>query len=120
MVPFTTLDGQPAGSGMLCLASSDAAYGEQWGQPRFDELYTAHGLPTIWGWSRGSGLRPCACYLRHCALAAERLGADAHASFLDDTVLVDRATTVRAYLAQHPRVMREVPSDPLLRERYSG
>lgn len=120
MVPFTTLDGKAAGEGMLCLASSDQAYIAQWGQRRFDELYTANGLHTIWGWPRDSGLRPCATYLRHCALAAAKLGPEAHASFVEETYLVDRVTTVRAYLERHPHVMSELPEDPVLRERYAG
>eukprot|EP00965_Chrysotila_dentata_P195787 6177181-Pleurochrysis_carterae.AAC.1 len=28
------------GTGLLCVASTDAAYVAQWGQERFDELYT--------------------------------------------------------------------------------
>ena len=68
---------------MLCAASSDEQYVQQWGRNRFDDMYTRHGLDTIWGWAPDSGLRPCSVYLRHCALAAERLGPVAHASFLD-------------------------------------
>ena len=119
MVPFTRLDGRSGGRGLLCQAGTDAAYIEQWGQRRFDEVYKSVGLDTIWGWSHASGLRPCATYLRHCALAAEKLGPLAHASFLDDTFLVDRSTTIRTYLARHPEVMSEQPPESL-RERYSG
>ena len=119
MVPFHSLDGEPEGMGMLCQASSDAAYVERWGQSRFDELYTERGLSTCWGWTHDSGLRPCATYLRHCALASERLGTVAHASFLDETFLCDRLTTIRAYLDSHPEVLTTLPPEPL-RERYSG
>ena len=65
------------------------------------------------------GVRPCAVYLRHCVLAAERMGAACYASFLDDTYLVDRSTTIRQYLAQHPEVM-STPPPPALAERYGG
>ena len=119
MVPYTTLEGAPAGIGMLCVASSDAAYAKQWGQARFEELYTTRGLRTIWDWPRDSGLRPCAAYLRHCALAAERLGAVANASFLDQTFLCDRTTSLRSYLELNPHVMTTLPPESL-RERYSG
>jgi len=119
MVPYTALDGSPAGVGMLCKASTDAAYVERWGSSRFETLYHANGLETIWGWSLNSGLRPCGCYLRHCALAAEKLGPVAQASFLDETFLCDRTTTVRQYLAANPHVMTAEPPEAL-RERYSG
>ena len=119
MVPYTLLDGSSGGAGLLCQAGTDKAYIEQWGQARFDEVYKSVGLDTCWGWSRTSGLRPCATYLRHCAIAAEKLGPLAHASFLDDTYLVDRSTTIRTYLARHPEVMSELPPESL-RERYGG
>ena len=118
MVDFVDSDGG-VGRGMLCQASTDADYIARWGQSRFDELYTSVGLRTCWGWPRDSGLLPCATYLRHCALAAEKLDPAAHASFLDETVLCDRVTTIREYLARHPEVMTTLPPESL-RERYSG
>lgn len=123
MVPYESLEGTPdpaSECGMLCEASTDAEYIKQWGQERFDDEYTKRGLSTIWGWGQDSGLRPCGAYLRHCALAAQRLGEPAHQSFLDDTVLVDRKTTIRSYLEAHPEVMELRIEDPALRERYSG
>ena len=67
---------------------------------------------------------PCRVYLRHCVLAAKKLsklsGSEAaYNSFLDDTYLADRVTTVRTYLAQHPDIMKELPP-PELAGRYSG
>lgn len=117
MVDFTDAFG--GGRGMLCLASTDAAYIERWGKERWERLYTKFGLSKCWGWTEDSGLRPCATYLRHCTLAAEKLGGEAHASFLDDTFLCDRKTTIRSYLQKHPEVMSELPPEAL-RERYSG
>ena len=112
------LDGS-TGEGLLCCRSTDEAYVAKWGQPRFDELYRAHGVETIWGYAEDSGLRPCAVYLRHCALAAKALGAAAYDSFLDDTYLADRKTTLRAYLAEHPEVLTTEPPESL-KERYGG
>lgn len=62
---------------------------------------------------------PCRIYLRHCVLAAQRLGPEAHASFLDGTYLADRRTTVREHLAANPDIMEEQPP-PSLIGRYSG
>ena len=112
-------DDEPVGLGMLCTCGSDETYISDWGQERFDRLYTALGLTTIWAWAPESGLRPCAAYLRHCALAADRLGLVAQASFLDATYLCDRKTTIRAYLDAHPQVLTTLPPESL-RERYSG
>ena len=54
------------------------------------------------------------------ARALSQLGPAAHASFLDETFLADRKTTVRQYLEEHPEVMQKEIADPTLRERYSG
>ena len=123
MVPYEALDGKPDSAGpvgMLCKASNDADYVKQWGQKRFDDEYTSRGISTIWNWSRDSGLRPCPAYLRHCVIASQRLGEAAHQSFLDDTYLVDRKTTIREYIASHPEIMNMRIEDPVLAERYSG
>ena len=47
------------------------------------------------------------------------MGGEALESFLDDTYLADRKTTLREYLASHPHVMASEPP-PSLAERYSG
>lgn len=62
---------------------------------------------------------PCRVYLRHCALAAERLGPEAHRSFRDDTVLADRVTTIGQWLEQNPEILEELPP-PSLAARYGG
>jgi hypothetical protein len=62
---------------------------------------------------------PCRVYLRHCVLASQALGPEAHASFLDGTVLADRRTTVRQHLGRNPGIMQELPP-PSLVGRYSG
>ena len=50
---------------------------------------------------------------------AQKLGEVAYASFLDETYLADRKTTLRAYLAAHPEVLTTEPPESL-RERYGG
>uniref|UniRef100_A0A7S0IWQ4 Gamma-glutamylcyclotransferase AIG2-like domain-containing protein n=1 Tax=Calcidiscus leptoporus TaxID=127549 RepID=A0A7S0IWQ4_9EUKA len=119
MVPYLDLDGAQGGLGMLCVCSTDEAYIEAWGSARFERLYLQQGLTTIWRWPIDSMLRPCAAYLRHCALAAEKMGPHCQTSFLDDTYLVDRVTTVRAYLEKFPEVLSTLPP-PSLCERYGG
>ena len=62
---------------------------------------------------------PCRVYLRHCVLAAGKLGESALRSFLDHTYLADRQTTVRQHLHAHPGIMTEQPPPSLL-DRYNG
>ena len=121
LVPVSPLEpgASPDVTGLMCCRSTDEAYVELWGQERFDRLYKKHGLHTIWGHAPDSGLRPCPVYLRHCVLAAEKCGDAARDSFLDETFLVDRSTTVRQHLAAHPEVMATRPP-PELEGRYSG
>ena len=116
--PFAALDGGAGGEGVLCTRGSDAAFVERWGRETYERKYLAH-VPTIWDWSRDSGLRPCACYLRHCVLAVTKAGPAALDSFLDDTYLVDRETTLRTYLGANPHVMDTRPPESLI-GRYSG
>ena len=117
VVDFYEEDGT-RGRGLLCVRSTDEAYVAAWGRERYDRLYTSRGH-TIWSYAHDSQLLPCAAYLRHCALAAEKLGPRCHDSFLDETFLVDRATTIRKYLQAHPEVLTTLPP-PSLQERYSG
>jgi len=118
--------------GVICRRSSDDAYISQWGEAHFQKQYSQYGVKTIWDWDRSSGLRPCPVYLRHCVLASWNCGGEysdswsidgeggvCYDSFLDDTYLVDRKTTIREYLKQYPDVMKTEPPDGL-RERYGG
>ena len=105
--------------GILCAAYTDQGYLDRWGSDRFQENYGKYGIKSIWGWKRESGLKPCAVYLRHCYLAAKSMGAECFDSFLDETYLVDRKTSVREYLEQNPQVLETQPP-PSLVERYSG
>lgn len=120
-VTYTELDGAhyDTKTAIICARSTDEAYIERWGEARFHEHCTSYGIETIWNWKEDSGLRPCAVYLRHCYLAAKNMGGDCLSSFLDDTMLVDRMTTVRQYLEQFPEVLLAEPPTGLL-SRYSG
>ena len=112
-------DGGHPKQGILCTVSTDEEYLRRWGRERFEEHFVKYGISQIWGWAKDSGLKPCPVYLRHCYLAAKSMGDDCFNSFLDDTFLVDRKTTLREYLADNPRVLEcEVP--PELQERYCG
>jgi len=118
---FTDLDSQEEGTGLMCLASTDDAFIQQWGRELFEEKYLAQGIETIWGWGPESGILPCPVYLRHCVLAVSKDGVDQRAqdSFFDETFLADRQTTVRQYLEANTHVMESVPPENLV-GRYSG
>ena len=120
MCPFKETNGS-SGLGLMCLASSDRVFKEKWGEEVFDKKYRSAGLETIWGWDKNSGILPCSVYLRHCVLAVNKPGfpAELRQSFLDETFLCDRKTTVRDYLASHPEIM-ECRPPPSLESRYNG
>lgn len=78
------------------------------------------GLSTIWGWKEDSGLLPADVYLRHCLLAVRKAGDLAEKSFLEDTTLIDRKTTLAEYMkTNEERVMASRPP-PHLVSRFSG
>ena len=123
-VPYEVLEGGGLSSaekklGVICLRSTDEAYIQRWGQERFNKDFKQYGVDTIWGWKEDSGLLPCSVYLRHCYLAARTMGSECLNSFLDETFLVDRVTTVRQYLKDHPEVLDTRPPPELI-GRYSG
>eukprot|EP00980_Cylindrotheca_fusiformis_P011666 scaffold2751_cov131-Cylindrotheca_fusiformis.AAC.33 len=77
---------------------------------------------TVWNWEPGSGLRPADMYLRHCLLAVKKAGPAAEQSFLNDTYLIDRSTTLSKYLRKDgnlERVMNAKPPERLKR-RFNG
>ena len=80
------------------------------------------GFTSIWeGWAPDSGLLPTPVYCRHCVLASQKptVPQEAADSFLDETLLCDRRTTLREYLDRSPHVMATEPP-PELVGRYSG
>jgi len=125
-VPFDTNDENslpctgPTKTGTLCTRYTDEGFVERWGKDRFEENYGKYGIETIWGWERNSGLRPCRVYLRHCYLAAHSMGQECFDSFLDETFLVDRTTTIREYIQRHPGLIENTVPPPGFEERYSG
>lgn len=122
-VDFSDKDGSadvPMKKGVLCTRYTDEGFVERWGENRFEENYGKYGIQTIWGWKRDSGLRPCRVYLRHCYLAAKSMGKECFDSFLDETFLVDRTTTIREYIDQHPGLIENTVPPPGFEERYNG
>lgn len=109
------------GMGLLCSAGSDEHFIENWGEEVFNSKYRTHGLDTIWNWGPESGILPCAVYLRHCVLSVSKpeFPKRLKDSFLDETYLVDRVTTIREYLQKNANVMESLPP-PSLVGRYSG
>ena len=108
--------------GILCCRSTDTEYVERWGYERYHKKYIAQGLHTIWGWEETSGLKPCPLYLRHCLMAARRMGEECYNSFLDETFLVDRVTSLRQYMSEADRYeqLANMIVPPHLAERYGG
>lgn len=110
----------PSKIGTLCTRYTDEGFVERWGKDRFDENYGKYGIHTIWGWERDSGLLPCRVYLRHCYLAAQSMGKQCFDSFLDETFLVDRSTTIREYIDRNPGLIENTIPPPGFEQRYSG
>lgn len=107
---------EPEGVGVICAANRDANLPE--------ELAARHlgRLPSVWHWPQDSGLLPANIYLRHCLLAMQKAGGAAEHSFLHETFLADRRTTLAQYLKRdgvRRRVMDSRPPQELL-VRFSG
>jgi len=129
---WSTTNDASVKKGVICRRSTDESYISQWGIDHFNKQYKQFGVDTIWSWDETSGLRPCPVYLRHCVLASWNCGKEnndswsidgkgglCYNSFLDETYLVDRKTTIRQYLKQHPKVMNIEPPEEL-KLRYGG
>lgn len=124
-VPYYEIDSDyialPKGLGLLCLAgSNDEELPEALRSVR-DRI--RHDLGQgVWNWKHDSGLLPADVYLRHCLLAVEKAGPIAMQSFINETYLADRKTTVAEYLDRDKnrnRVMSATPPDHLAK-RFSG
>ncbi|GAB4822485.1 hypothetical protein N2152v2_009531 [Parachlorella kessleri] len=111
------LDGSPTGrKAVMCARWNDADYKRRRCPPEeWQRRYGKHGVDRIWR----DDVLPCRVYLRHCVLAASKLGEPAHSNFLDASVLGDRKTTVRQHLARDPAILEELPPPELI-GRYSG
>ena len=102
----------PSGTGVICAASSDHQLGADFPWPP--------GVSTIWDWSPSSGLRPADVYLRHCLLAMAKIGGEAEHSFLHDTTLVDRKTSLHQYLTTERKVVMAATPPTALATRFGG
>jgi hypothetical protein len=114
------------GRALMCVSSTNDAYIARWGHDQYTQKYLSLGLGDrgIWSWEEDSGILPCSVYLRHCYLSAKHLSValgtdDILDSFLDDTYLVDRKTSLRTYLTANPDVLNTQPPENLV-GRYSG
>jgi hypothetical protein len=123
-------DGTYCGSGIMCTAPIDggdgshidSVYTRRWGIEKYDAACKKWNLTGIWTYGPDSGIEPCSVYLRHCFLAAEKLDQVTPGvldSFLDETFLADRQTTIRQYISANPGVLQVLPPDSLI-GRYSG
>jgi hypothetical protein len=84
------------------------------------ERYKSFGITSIWDWNTpDSGILPCSVYLRHIYLACSSAGEEMLNSFLDETYLADRVTTIRQYIEANPDVLTQEPPESL-KERYNG
>ena len=100
---------------VMCLCSSDEDFIKNYGEEKYYERYSKYEIGRVWD----DSLLPCPVYLRHCVLAAEKMGKEAYDSFLDHTYLADRQTSIRQYLSDKPEILTELPPAHLS-ERYGG
>lgn len=102
------------GEGVICAANTDDLL------PEGALVCHGWGIDSVWSWKEDSGLLPADIYLRHCLLAVRKAGVVAEQSFLNDTTLIDRKTTLADYMKSDGRsVMDSRPPSHLL-ARFSG
>ena len=115
-VPFFSMDESlPGGRGVICVRSSD----DMLRPGAVADGVMPGKVSSVWNWQPDSGLLPASVYLRHCLLAVEKAGPAAYSSFLKDTYLVDRRTTLEEYLHRHPEVWKARPPTDL-ESRFNG
>jgi len=86
---------------LMCLCFTDEGYARRrWGAAAAAAPADTSGARRIWN----NDALPNAGYVEHCLAAAAKLSQEAVISFLDDSVLGDRKTTLRQYCAAHPRL----------------
>lgn len=98
---------------LCCKGSNQLVRGRCGTEAEFRERYGQYGLEQVWR----KDVLPCRPYLRHCVLAAEKLGIKEE--FLASTFLSDGETSLHAYLEQNPSIMSEEPPVSL-EDRYGG
>jgi hypothetical protein len=128
LAPYTLVatEKKEEGEWLICARATDDVYIARWGREQYLERLSRYNLPGIWSREGGLGsddihknILPCSVYLRHCVLGAKSMSDDCLQSFLDETYLVDRTTTIREYLDIHPEIMQTLPPESV-RGRYSG
>ena len=108
----------PIGNGVICLGSRDCDLRDiDYLHAMSNELKDRGG---IWHWPHDSGLLPATIYLRHCLLAVKKAGGAAYESFLCDTFLADRKTTLKEYLDEHGDMVMASCPPPHLAARFGG
>jgi hypothetical protein len=114
-------DQPPVGEGVICIAPSHDSSLDFDNFPmmsKVSNLCSSRG--GIWHWPHDSGLLPADIYLRHCLLAVQKAGGDAYDSFLQDTYLADRTTTLATYLKDHGDDVLSSRPPPHLSNRFGG
>jgi hypothetical protein len=116
--PFYALDHDddnavPLGEGVICLASHDKDHD-------IDLSSKPSSIDSVWHWPTDSGLLPLSMYLRHCLLAVQKAGGQPYESFLDDTYLSDRRTTLREYMKEYGEEVMASRPPAYFKNRYSG
>lgn len=108
----------PLGNGVICLRSKDE---------NLRDIEYLHSISQnlkekggIWHWSEDSGLLPATIYLRHCLLAVEKAGGAAYESFLEETYLADRKTTLKEYMNEYGEEVMSSRPPSHLAQRFGG
>ena len=114
------------GRGWMCTRSTDEEVLNVRGhRAKYSEFLTPHfDKVSIWDeWGTDSGILPCPVYLRHCLLASRRddVLKEATDSFINETFLADRETTLSDYLlTEKGKAVMDTRPPPALEGRYSG
>ena len=126
--PLTSNDveDQEIGRGWMCTRSTDEEVLDIRGhRAKYSSFLAPHyDSVSIWDeWGTDSGILPCPVYLRHCLLASRRddVLKEATDSFVSETYLADRKTTLAEYLlTENGKIVMETRPPPALEGRYSG
>lgn len=118
---YEELTGETGSAGVLCAFGADELVASKWGQEGLARMVKplTPEFNSLFQYDSNSGLLPCPVYLRHVVLAATKSGDQILNSFLDETFLVDKKTTVRAFLESRPDIMEQEPPESL-KVRYGG
>ena len=102
---------------LMCLkfADDDELIATNFGSRElFNSRYSEHYQGAVYR----RDLMPCKPYLKHCLVAAERLGAAFRANFETSTFLGDGRRTIRDYLDERPGWDEQTPLGTF--DRYQG